>query len=108
MTDNNDKNLFNTGFSRRDFLRTTGVAAGGAMLASLPFAPAFGKERVIKLGYVSPQTGPLALFAAADNYIIESLQSVLKHSITIGGTAYRLEVIVKDSQSNPNRAAEVA
>ncbi|WP_397448939.1 ABC transporter substrate-binding protein [Pseudomonas sp. NA-150] len=108
MTDNKDNTLFSTAFSRRDFLRTTGVAAGGAMLASLPFAPAFGKERVIKIGYVSPQTGPLALFAAADNYIIESLQTVLKHSLTVGGTAYKLEVIVKDSQSNPNRAAEVA
>jgi branched-chain amino acid transport system substrate-binding protein len=108
MTDNNDKNLFGRDFSRRDFLRSTGVAAGGVALASLPFNFAIGSERVIKLGYVSPQTGPLAPFAAADNYIIESLKQVLKNSITVAGKAYRLEVIVKDSQSNPNRAAEVA
>lgn len=108
MTDNNDKNLFGRDVSRRDFLRSTGVAAGGVALASLPFNFALGSERVIKLGYVSPQTGPLAPFAAADNFIIESLKQVLKNSINVAGKAYRLEVIVKDSQSNPNRAAEVA
>lgn len=108
MTDNNDKNLFGRDVSRRDFLRSTGVAAGGVALVSLPFNFALGSERVIKLGYVSPQTGPLAPFAAADNYIIESLKQVLKNSIIVAGRAYRLEVIVKDSQSNPNRAAEVA
>ncbi len=108
MTDNNDKNLFGRDFSRRDFLRNSAVAAGGVALASLPFNFALGSERVIKLGYVSPQTGPLAPFAAADKYIIESLKHVLKNSISVGGKAYRLEVIVKDSQSNPNRAAEVA
>ena len=108
MTDNNDKNLFGRDFSRRAFLRSTGIAAGGVALASMPFNFAIGSERVIKLGYVSPQTGPLAPFAAADNYIIESLKQVLKNTVNVGGKAYRLEVIVKDSQSNPNRAAEVA
>ena len=32
----------------------------------------------------------------------------MKDGIKVGGGAYRVEVIVKDSQSNPNRAAEVA
>lgn len=105
---NKNKTLLTSDLSRRDFLRNTGVAVGGVALASMPFTFAIGGERVIKLGYVSPQTGPLAPFAAADNYIIESLKQVLKNTIDVGGKAYRLEVIVKDSQSNPNRAAEVA
>lgn len=108
MTDNNDKKLFDRDFSRRELLRGTGLAVGGLALASSPFNFVLGSERVIKLGYVSPQTGPLAPFAAADQYIIESLKQVLKNTITVAGKAYRLEVIVKDSQSNPNRAAEVA
>lgn len=108
MTDNNDKKLFGRDFSRRDFLGAAGVVTGGAALSSLPLSFAVGGERVIKIGYVSPQTGPLAPFAAADQYIIESLKRLLKNTLDVSGKAYRLEVLVKDSQSNPNRAAEVA
>jgi branched-chain amino acid transport system substrate-binding protein len=108
MSDNNNK-IHEVGqFSRRDILKASGVVAGSMALGSLPIRPVFAAERIIKIGYVSPQTGPLAPFAAADKYIIDSLQQVMKNSITVAGKPYRLEVIVKDSQSNPNRAAEVA
>jgi branched-chain amino acid transport system substrate-binding protein len=33
---------------------------------------------------------------------------VVKDGVTVGGSTYNIEVIVKDSQSNPNRAADVA
>tara|TARA_Y100000385_G_scaffold203621_1_gene210972 strand:+ start:2376 stop:3599 length:1224 start_codon:yes stop_codon:yes gene_type:complete len=70
------------------------MAAGGLA------APAFAQGKKIRLGYVSPQSGPLAAFSDADQFIIDGfLQSE-------GGANF--EVIVKDSQSNPNRAAEVA
>ena len=61
------------------------------------------RARAIKLGYVSPQTGPLAAFAEADNFIIDEFPA--RPSAM---PALNFEVIVKDSQSNPNRAAEVA
>src|SRR5690606_22376583 len=64
--------------------------------------------KTIKLGYVSPQTGPLAAFAEADNFIISNFQQTVKDGLAIGGKTYPVEVVVKDSQSNPNRAAEVA
>lgn len=103
----NDKKLPG-GFSRRDFLRASGVVAGGALLTSLPGVPALAGEKVIRIGYVSPQTGPLAPFAAADRFILDGVTQLLKNRIDIAGKAYRLEVLVRDSQSNPNRAAEVA
>lgn len=103
----NDKKLPG-GISRRDFLRASGVVAGGALLAGMPGVPAMAAEKVIRIGYVSPQTGPLAPFAAADRFILDSLAQLLKNRIDIAGKAYRLEIVVKDSQSNPNRAAEVA
>ena len=56
----------------------------------------------VKLGYVSPQTGPLAAFAEADNFIIDGFAKATK------APASTYKVVVKDSQSNPNRAAEVA
>src|SRR5262249_14197793 len=62
----------------------------------------------VKLGYVSPQTGPLAAFAEADNFIISSFKDATKGGIKVGSATAPVEVIVKDSQSNPNRAAQVA
>ncbi|MBC7814316.1 MAG: ABC transporter substrate-binding protein [Burkholderiales bacterium] len=64
--------------------------------------------RTIKIGYVSPQTGPLAAFGEADGYILDSMREFLADGIDIGGTMYPVEILVQDSQSDPNRAAEVA
>jgi len=63
--------------------------------------PAIAQGAPIKLGYVSPQSGPLAAFAEADKFIIDGFLAATKAA----GLNY--EVVVKDSQSNPNRAAEV-
>jgi len=62
----------------------------------------------IKIGYVSPQTGPLAGFGEADDYVIDSIREQFKDGLKIGDETYQIEIIVKDSQSNPNRAADVA
>ncbi|MDR3516608.1 MAG: ABC transporter substrate-binding protein [Azospirillaceae bacterium] len=87
--------------TRRQFIRNTaatGLLAGTAGLAR----PAIARNVPIRLGYVSPQSGPLAAFAAADKFIIDDFLAATKAA----GLAY--EVVVKDSQSNPNRAAAVA
>lgn len=93
---------------RRTFLK--GTAATGLALAGAPiFAPAVhAQAKTVKLGYVSPQTGPLAPFAEADNFILGAFRETVKGGIKSGGKTLAVEVIVKDSQSNPNRAAEVA
>jgi branched-chain amino acid transport system substrate-binding protein len=79
------------------------AAATGALAATSGLAmPAIAQGAPIKLGYVSPQTGPLAAFAEADKFIIDGFMAATK----VAGLNY--EVVVKDSQSNPNRAAEVA
>lgn len=62
----------------------------------------------VKIGYVSPQTGPLAAFGESDAFILKQVESQLADGLMIGGEKYDVEIIVKDSQSNPNRAAEVA
>ena len=85
--------------TRRKLLKSS-AATGLTMAAGGLAAPAFAQGTKIRLGYVSPQSGPLAAFSDADQFIINGfLQSE-------GGANF--EVIVKDSQSNPNRAAEVA
>jgi branched-chain amino acid transport system substrate-binding protein len=64
--------------------------------------------RTIKIGYVSPQTGPLAAFGEADGFVLETVREFLADGIDINGTLHPIEIIVQDSQSDPNRAAEVA
>lgn len=87
--------------TRRDLLKS--AAATGALAATSGLAmPAIAQGAPIKLGYVSPQSGPLAAFAEADKFIIDGFMAATKAA----GLNY--EVVVKDSQSNPNRAAEVA
>jgi branched-chain amino acid transport system substrate-binding protein len=94
--------------TRRRFIGTS--AATGATLAAGPvFAPAVhAQAKPIKLGYVSPQTGPLAAFAEADNFVLGQFREATKGGFKVGNATRPIEVIVKDSQSNPNRAAEVA
>src|SRR4249919_876343 len=94
------------GIDRRTLLKSS--AAAGAALATGIAMPAIAQTRPIKLGYVSPQTGPLAAFAEADNFIVANFKEAAKAGIKLGSATVPVEVVVKDSQSNPNRAAEVA
>lgn len=86
-------------FTRRKLLKST-AATGLTLAAGGLAAPALAQGAKIRLGYVSPQSGPLAAFSEADQFIIDGF---LKSE-----AGANFEVIVKDSQSNPNRAAEVA
>lgn len=87
--------------TRRELLKTTAAGSAVALTSGFPM-PAIAQNAAIKLGYVSPQTGPLAAFGEADSFVIDAFLTGAKAK----GLNY--EIIVKDSQSNPNRAAEVA
>jgi branched-chain amino acid transport system substrate-binding protein len=88
--------------SRRTIVKSMFAAAA---VTSMPLAWA---ADVVKIGYVSPQTGPLAPFGEADKWVIEQMKLAFKDGITIAGKKYEVQIILKDSQSNPNRAGEVA
>ncbi len=93
--------------NRRGFMKAS-AATGAALATGSVFAPTVRAAATVKIGYVSPQTGPLAAFSEADNFIIGSFKEATKAGIKVGSSTLPVEVIVKDSQSNPNRAAEVA
>jgi len=88
-------------FTRRNFIQG---AAAAALLSTTGLALAADS---IKIGYVSPQTGPLAPFGEADKWVIEQMRASFKDGVSIGGKKYAVEILLKDSQSNPNRAGEV-
>ena len=96
----------NKNLSRRRFLKqAAGVASAPAILTR---TRAYADDPVIRVGHVSPRTGPLAGFAEADDYVIDAISGTFSTGLQNNGKNYRIEIISKDSQSNPNRAAEVA
>ena len=93
------------GISRRKFVQTSaGVVAAGALLGKRAFAA----PRPLKIGYVSPETGALAPFGEADAFVIDEIRKMVQGGIQAGGTTRQVEILVRDSQSSPNRCAEVA
>jgi branched-chain amino acid transport system substrate-binding protein len=92
--------------NRRLFL--AGSAAMIAAPAILRATRAYAANPTLKVGHVSPRTGPLAGFAEADDYIIDAIAKKFAAGIENNGKMWNIEIISKDSQSNPNRASEVA
>lgn len=92
---------------RRRALIQAGGAFGGLSALGLP-AIAMGQGANLKIGFVSPQTGPLAPFGEADKFVIEQMNKLFAPGIDVGGKKIAVKIIQKDSQSNPNRAGEVA
>jgi branched-chain amino acid transport system substrate-binding protein len=92
--------------NRRQVL--AGLAAGVAAPAILKMNRAYAQSPVVRVGHVSPKTGPLAGFAEADDYVLEGIRAAFAGGIQNNGKSYGVEIISKDSQSNANRAAEVA
>jgi len=92
--------------NRRLFLQGSAAAAASAA-APAAIQTAWAADS-LKIGYVSPQTGPLAPFGEADRWVIDQMKAVFKDGIAVGGSKVDVQIILKDSQSNPNRAGEVA
>ena len=84
--------------------------AGAAAFGLAPYiatSGAFAASRTIKIGFVTPRTGPLAGFGEADKFVIGQMRKVFAKGIKIGKNTFPVKIIDKDSQSNPNRAATV-
>ena len=123
------------GTSRRDFLRMAGLGGvavvGGGLFAACAddggATTTIGAEgattttaagpttvsaaaagRPIKIGYVSPQTGPLAAFGEADQFVIGSVEAQFGDGLTVAGVTHPIEIVTRDTQSDPVIAGTVA
>ena len=66
-------------------------------------------EAVIKIGYVSPVTGPLSHFSVGMDNTIKNVEAKMNEKgYDIGGVHYSVKIIKGDSESDPVKAAEVA
>jgi branched-chain amino acid transport system substrate-binding protein len=65
--------------------------------------------REIKLGYVAPITGNLAIFGVADQYCYDRAKAGFADGVVCGdGKKHPVSVNLQDGQSDTNRAAQVA
>jgi branched-chain amino acid transport system substrate-binding protein len=125
-----DGSFFETPITRRKLLRGVGLAAGGLIAGqvaaacgggggqstSTGAAPTGGAAATgaapsggtITIGFVSPLTGPAAGFGEGDPYVISLAQQAFAKGLTVGGQRYDVKIVNKDSQSTPQRAAQVA
>src|SRR5580704_8845011 len=103
-----DSNSSNKLWRRRDLIKAIGATAIAGPLVWHATSAKAATSKVIKIGHVSPQTGPLAPFAEADPFILDQIRGVLAKGISNAGVTYQIQIISMDSQSKTNRASEVA
>ncbi|MBV1697250.1 MAG: ABC transporter substrate-binding protein [Hyphomicrobiales bacterium] len=96
------------GLSRRDFVKRAAAGAGGLALAGKVTAAFADASDVIRIGFISPRTGPLGGFGECDPYVLGVARKALANGLMSGGKKYKVEIIDKDSQSDPARASQLA
>ncbi|GLH77116.1 ABC transporter substrate-binding protein [Bradyrhizobium sp. SSBR45G] len=93
--------------SKRGFMKVAAAAGAMAALGRNSLAWAANKD-TIRIGYISPKTGPFSPFAEADDFILAQVRKSLSDGLTIGGRTYAVEILARDDQSNPDRQSNLA
>jgi branched-chain amino acid transport system substrate-binding protein len=97
-------NMTQLKLNRRHF---SSLLAAGTLTFSARGALAQGGD-TIRIGFVSPRTGPLAGFGKTDGYVLEQVRAALTGGIVVAGKSYAVEILDRDTQSDPARAAQLA
>jgi branched-chain amino acid transport system substrate-binding protein len=113
-----DRMLRDQPIARRSLLKGVGagtlaVGAGGFLSAcssGIKGAGGPAKTGTITIGFITPLTGQLAGFASGDQYVLSQIRSssAYQKGFKVGGKTYKVNIVVQDSQSDPNRASAVA
>lgn len=96
------------GMTRREALKGLGGAAATFGLSSGLAAPALAGDNILRIGYISPQTGPVAPFAESDPFMLQKVRAAVASGLSINGKTYSVEISEVDDQSNSDRAATSA
>ena len=62
----------------------------------------------IKIGFITPRSGALAAFGEPDAFVLEAARKILADGISAGGKGYKIEILDRDTQSDPARAGQLA
>jgi branched-chain amino acid transport system substrate-binding protein len=93
--------------SRRGLIRVAGAAGFAAALGSRA-GYAAGADAKLKVGFISPRTGALAGFGETDGYVLELVRKALAPGLKVGDKTYAIELLDRDTQSDPQRAGQLA
>lgn len=91
--------------NRRRLIQTSGAALFAPAILSRPLRAQTG---VLKVGYVTPRSGPLGAISEGDGWVIDQFRELMGGKIETATGTYDFEFIDKDTQSDPNRAADLA
>ncbi|MGM4983898.1 MULTISPECIES: ABC transporter substrate-binding protein [Rhizobium] len=105
MTGNFNRPISGAALTRRRFM--TATAAGTAALA-FGGRSAFAADDTLKVGFISPRTGPLGGFGETDGYVLELARKALAGGLQAGGKTWKVEILDRDTQSDPSRAGQLA
>jgi len=95
------------GLTRRAVIKAAG--ASSLVLASGSYgAFAAGAENTLKVGFISPRTGPLGGFGQTDGYVLDLVRKALNGGVAVGDTTFAVSVLDQDTQSDPSRAGQLA
>ncbi|HEX7382189.1 MAG TPA: ABC transporter substrate-binding protein [Nevskiaceae bacterium] len=94
--------------SRRRMLIGSAAVGAALLVGSNPRVFAADADKEIRIGFISPRSGPLGIFGHADPYILELARKHYANGVTLGGQHYRVTILDRDSQSSPSRASQLA
>ncbi|RUM23334.1 twin-arginine translocation signal domain-containing protein [Rhizobium vallis] len=97
--------ILGAGLTRRDFM--TAAAAGTTALA-VGGRKAFAADDTLKVGFISPRTGQLGGFGETDGYVLDLARKALANGLQAGGKTWKVEILDRDTQSDPSRAGQLA
>ncbi|HVX83109.1 MAG TPA: ABC transporter substrate-binding protein [Devosiaceae bacterium] len=95
-----------TGLNRRGFIASSAAAAGAIALGG--FTNSAQAADTLKVGFISPRTGPLGGFGEGDGYILDVARKALANGFKVGDKTYAVTIIDQDTQSDPARAGQLA
>ena len=102
------------GISRRELVKRAGVGIGGMALGGIAANPVWARPlahdaaSTLKLGFISPRSGPLAGFGEPDPYVLSLARTALAKGLKIGGNTYSVTILDRDTQSDPARSGQLA
>src|ERR1700727_1358474 len=93
---------------RRKLLKLAAAGGAGAIASPWMFQSSRAAAKTIKIGMITPETGPIAAFGEPSKWVAEGVSKALGDGIMVAGEKHPVQILNRDSQSNPNRASEVA
>lgn len=104
-----EQNLPSTpSLSRRDFISAAGAVGLSLAASGSIWAQGADPKQTLKVGFISPRTGALASFGETDGHVLSLARKALESGLTVGGRKYAVQIIDRDSQSDPSRASQLA